>query len=302
MSKKIGKSDIGKSRDRGSRGFKSHIVDKEGNVMLIAEKDIITTPPTNSIKNVAKLMKEHDFRRIPVTDAGTNRLEGMAVAIDILDFLGGGEKYNIIREDYNGNFLSAINCPIHKIMRQSPVFLDKKASIDDVVDIIISEHSSSISIVEDRENKEVIGIVTERDVLPTTDSFGVPVEDVMQKKCITSSPGMMISDVSKVMVRSHFRRLPVILEDNLIGIVTVFDILKFLGYGGFKGIDAEEILSTRIDDVMEKNVITLAPDQDIGEVSKLVRDTGKGGFPIIDDGKLIGIITTSDIIKEIYDK
>ncbi|RLI92486.1 MAG: CBS domain-containing protein [Candidatus Altiarchaeales archaeon] len=297
----IGKSDIGKSMDRGPKEFKTHMVDKEGNVMLIAEKNVITTHPLNSIKNVARLMKEHDFRRIPVTDAGTNRLEGMAVAIDILDFLGGGEKYNIILEDYNGNFLSAINCPINKIMNPDHPFLDRRTSIDDVVDIMMEKRTSAIPIVEDPEVKEVIAIVTERDVLPLADEFGVSIRDAMRKKCITSSPGMMISDVSKIMVRNRLRRLPVILEDELKGIVTVFDVLKFLGYGEFKGINAEEVLSnTRVEEIMEKRVISVDPDQDLALIPKLVKETNIGGFPVVEDGKILGIITTSDVIRKVY--
>ncbi|MBN2014108.1 MAG: CBS domain-containing protein [Candidatus Altiarchaeota archaeon] len=297
----IGKSDIGKSGDRGPREFKSHMAEREGNVIVIAEKNVVTTHPLNSIRNVAKLMEEHDFRRIPITDAGTNRLEGMAVAIDILDFLGGGEKYNIILKDYNGNFLSAINCPISKIMNPNPAYVDKKASIDDVIKIIIKKKTSSIPIVEDLEAKKVIAIVTERDVLPISDAFGLSVKEAMSRKCITSSPGMMISDVSKIMVRNRLRRLPVVREDELIGIITVFDVLRFLGYGEFKGVNAEEVLSkTRVEDIMKKKVITLKPEDDLALVPKLVKETGIGGFPVIKNNKIEGIVTTSDVIRHFY--
>ncbi|RLI94021.1 MAG: CBS domain-containing protein [Candidatus Altiarchaeales archaeon] len=294
--------DIKKSMDRGPREFKSRVVEKEGNVMLVAERNVVTTHPMNSIKNVAKLMKEHDFRRIPVTDAGTKRLEGLAVAIDILDFLGGGRKYNIILKDYNGNFLSAINCPISKIMANA-MYVEKKDKIDDVIEIMMNKRTSAIPIVDNIENRKVIAIVTERDILPTGDEFGISVRESMRKKCITSSLGMRISDVSKIMVRNRLRRLPVILEDRLVGIVTVFDVLKFIGYGEFKGVrgsSVEEILDERVERIMEKDVVTVSPDQDIAEVSTLIKKTGYGGFPVIEDAMLIGIITSSDVIRSIY--
>ncbi len=295
-----GKSDIGKSLDRGSRESKHHAVRKEGNIMLIAERNVVTTHPTNSIKNVAKLMEENDFRRIPVINAGTERLEGMIVAIDILDFLGGGEKYNIIKRDYGGNFLAAINCPIQKIMEERYPFLDNKASIDDVVGIMVKKRASAIPII-DRENEEkVIAIVTERDVLPIADKFGVSVRDVMEKRCITSSLGMMISDVSKIMVRNRLRRIPVIQEDKLKGIVTVFDVLRFLGYGEFHGIEAEDVLSERVEEIMERNVVAINPDEDLAVVSKLIKETNLGGFPVVEEDRLLGIITTTDIIEGIY--
>ena len=105
------------------------------------------------------------------------------------------------------------------------------------------------------------------------------------------------------MVRNRLRRLPVILEDRLVGIVTVFDVLKFIGYGEFKGVrgsSVEEILDERVEGIMEKDVVTVSPDQDIAEVSTLIKKTGYGGFPVIEDTVLIGIITSSDVIRSIY--
>ncbi|OYT53549.1 MAG: CBS domain-containing protein [Candidatus Altiarchaeales archaeon ex4484_2] len=295
--------DINKSRDRGPREFKSHVVKKKGNIMLVAKTDVVSTHPMNSIKNVAKLMKENDFRRIPIVDAGTNRLGGLGVAIDILDFLGGGEKYNIILKDYNGNFLSAINCPINKIMADA-MCVEQTAEVEDVLDIMIEKHTSAIPVVDDVENKKVVAIVTERDILPAGESFDIPVRDVMQTNCITSSLGMRLLDVSRIMVRNRLRRLPVIREDRLIGIVTVFDVLKFVGYGKFHkledSVNVEKTLSERVENIMEEDVVTVKKDQDIADVCNLIKETGFGGFPVVDDGRLEGIITTSDIIRNIY--
>ncbi|MFH1788423.1 MAG: CBS domain-containing protein, partial [Candidatus Altiarchaeota archaeon] len=61
-------SDVHGSRERGPREFKHHFRKKEGDVMVIAEKNVVYTHPGNSIKNVAKLMQDNDFRRLPVTN------------------------------------------------------------------------------------------------------------------------------------------------------------------------------------------------------------------------------------------
>jgi CBS domain-containing protein len=104
------------------------------------------------------------------------------------------------------------------------------------------------------------------------------------------------------MVRNRLRRLPVIAEDELIGIVTVFDVLRFLGYGEFRGMTkAEEILSeTRVEDIMAKKVVTMKPEDDISAVTKAVKEMGIGGFPVVEDGEIVGIVTTSDVISYVY--
>jgi len=278
---------------------KPHFLNKDGNVMCVAEKNVLSTHSLNPVRNVAKIMKDNDVRRLPVTDAGTGRLEGLATAMDILDFLGGGPKYKIIQKDFGGNLIAAINCPIRKIMRDAS-YVDRQASVDDVLKIMIGKHTSAIPVIDDKKNLKVVGIVTERDLLPQGDSFGITVEEVMNTKPIIATPGMMISDVSKIMVRNGFRRLPVILEDKLVGVVTVFDILEFIGYGEFKHADAEEALSERVEEIMRKDVVSVDQDQDIASVAGLIESSGIGGFPVVEGDKLIGIITSSDVIKAAY--
>ena len=294
-------SDVKGSLDRGPREFKSRKVDREGEVMSIANRSVVSTHPANSIKNVATLMQENDFRRIPVTDAGTGRLEGMARAIDILDFLGGGEKYNIITKDYQGNFLSAINCPISKIMAKAS-YVEDTVSVEDVVKIMLERRTSLIPIISDPEEPIVKAIVSERDILPKVRDFGVDVSSVMQTKVITATDGMMLSDVAKIMVRNSLRRLPVIKEDTVVGVVTVFDALGYLSRGEYKGVYAEENLSTRVNEIMEEKVVSVKPTDDLGVVVKLVTETNLGGFPVIDDSRLEGIVTTTDVIRHAYKK
>lgn len=299
MPQRITSSNRGDPRMRKPKGKGPRVSKKEGNIMSIAEKDVVSTHPLNSVKNVARMMKDHDVRRIPVLDAGSKRLLGMATAMDIMDYMGGGPKYNIIVRDYKGNLPAAVNLPIEKIMREA-TFLDKTASVEEAATIMSTKHTSAIPIVEDKKDKKVIAIVTERDVLPQAGYFGITVEEVMKTDPITSSLGMMISDVAKIMVRNGFRRLPVIQEGKLIGVVTVFDVLKFLGYGEFQHSDAEEAFSERVDEIMSRDVITVTEDQDLSDVAKLVKDTGIGGFPVVDKDSLVGIVTTSDIIKAVY--
>jgi CBS domain-containing protein len=279
----------------------SRVAERSGEIMTAASKSIISTHPSNTIKNAAAIMRDSDVRRLPVIHAGSGRLEGMVSAIDILDFLGGGPKYNIIEKDYGGNFLAAVNCPVSKIM-QGAQYLEMKASVEDAVAIILERRSSCIPIIDGEKTMNVVGIITERDILPgdDPDGLGVTVGEVMHKKPITASTGMMLSDVSKIMVRNRLRRLPVILEDGLVGVVTVFDVLGYLEEGHYKGIGAEENLSTRVDEIMEKHVVTVAPEEDLGKVLSLVKESGYGGFPVVKDGKVVGVVTITDILRWIY--
>ena len=126
-----------KSRNRGSVEQETKIPDRDGSIMAIATKDVISIPPSKSIKETAEVMMKHEFRRLPVTDPGSGKLLGFVTVMDILDFLGGGNKFNIIVNKYEDNFLAAINEPIRQIMSRDLIVLSNKDSIEKTIDVML---------------------------------------------------------------------------------------------------------------------------------------------------------------------
>src|SRR5574344_1842639 len=110
---------------------------KDGDIMTLAKKEVISIPPSMSIQKAAELMIDHGFRRLPITDPGSGKILGIVTAMDILDFLGGGNKFNIIEKKHNDNFLSAINEPIRTIMTSDIVAMSHKESINEAVKVMI---------------------------------------------------------------------------------------------------------------------------------------------------------------------
>jgi CBS domain-containing protein len=95
---------IVKSMDRGPIEFKTRASEHDGDVMSIAKREVVTATQSSTIKEAAETMVKNKFRRLPITDPGTGKLRGIVTAMDILDFLGGGDKYKILEEKYEGNF------------------------------------------------------------------------------------------------------------------------------------------------------------------------------------------------------
>ena len=62
---------VRKSRNRGSIEHQTKTPDKDGDIMEIASRDVISIPPSKSIKDTAKVMMEHKFRRLPIADPGS---------------------------------------------------------------------------------------------------------------------------------------------------------------------------------------------------------------------------------------
>lgn len=301
---------IVKSMDRGPLEFKTHTSEHEGDVMSLAKREVVTAPQSATIKEAADTMVKNKFRRLPITDPGTGKLQGIVTSMDILDFLGGGDKYKILEEKYQGNFLAAVNESVKKIMTRKVHVLTDKDSISDAVVKMIKKGVGALPIVDAQD--KIVGIVSERDFVllmagVLTDEL---VEDYMTEKVITTTPGTRIEGASKIMVRNKLRRVPVVGEerktphpekDKIVGIVTATDVIEFLGENkAFNSSgDAEDILNTTITDIMEKEVISTTSRSRLGDVCQIMEDKGMGGLPVVYGDELQGIITESDILRAI---
>ncbi len=292
---------ISQARDRGSLDFSSHISNQTGSVMSIATTEVVTVPPTMTIKGAAETMTKYRFRRLPVTDPGTRKLLGIIGSSDIIDLLGGNQKTRLISEKYGGNFLAAINEAVHEIMVTDVVALPMSASIDEALQEILRSRIGGVVIVDD-ENR-VKGIVTERDFvhLLADKRTGKLVEEYMTRKVITTTPGTTLGDATKIMVRNSFRRLPVVSQGFLEGLLTTRMIIEFIGRNHiFEKIVRnrfDEVLKTRVSEIMSKKVPTVKEGTDLGEVARIIEDTGVGTVCVVEDSRLLGIITERDLLR-----
>jgi CBS domain-containing protein len=290
-----------KAKNRGSLDFKSKVASYEGSIMSIATREVVTIPPTMTIKGAAETMTKYRFRRLPVCDPGTNRLVGIIGSSDIIDFLGGGEKYQIIRKKYGGNFLAAINESVREAMVTDVLTLKTDATIEDVLELMLSTRAGGIVIVD--EDNRVKGIVTERDLvfLLSAKVTGKKVEDYMSRNVVTATPGMTLGDAAKIMVRNSFRRLPVVRQGFLTGLITTRMIIEFIGRNNiFEKIiqnEIDEVLATRVSEIMRENVPTVPIGKDIGEVAEIMESTGIGTVCVVEDSRLLGILTERDIVR-----
>ena len=292
-----------KSMNRGSVEHETKVADYEGEIMTLAKKDVISIPPTKTIKEAAEMMIEHGFRRLPVTHPGSNKLLGIVTAMDILDFLGGGSKFDIIEKKHNDNFLSAINDSVKEIMTREAVSITPKYSIRESVDLMLEKGIGSLPIV-DKEDK-LVGIVTERDFALalagslTTETVG----DIMIKDVITTTPGTPIERCSKIVVRNTLRRIPVVEQGTLIGIVTSTDILRFFGdkemFASMTSNSGLDVLKRKISEIIKPNILVTESNVRLGDLCGLLAEKNIGGVPVVDDDELVGIVTERDILNTV---
>lgn len=288
-------------------------VETDGDIMDIAFKDVITASQSASIIEIVNLMSQKDIRRIPITDPGSGKLLGIVTTMDILDFFGGGKKYNLITNKHQGNFLSAINAPIKEIMTVGVKTMTNKDTIIDTTTLMLEEHIGGLPIVNSDE--EIVGMVTEGDIVKKLVKLcaDLEVQDVMATDLITTTPGTPIEGIAKIMVRNSLRRVPIVGEDQssqsreekLLGFVTASDILKYIGehklFSKLFSNEGEDVVNISVDQLMITDVISVSKYDKLEKVAEVMFESNIRGLPVIDDdtGKIIGIVTIRDLLKAV---
>ena len=269
----------------------------------ISTADVITVSPRMSIIGAVETMAEKGFRRLPVTDQGTGKVLGIVTAGDIINFMGGGEKFNLVSRKHKGNMIAALNDNVREIMSPKVLSVRENARIQDVASLIVEKKCGGIPIVD--SGGVIRGIVTERDILKvmnTNDDYHT-VRDVMTPSPYVTSPDKTVTSVAKEMIAHKFRRLPVVSEDVLFGIITAMDIMKYVGNGGvFKKLvtgNVSDIISVSVREVMSDNLYTTSPGVSKRDAANQMLEKKVGALPVIEDSNLVGVITEFDFVRQL---
>ena len=247
-------------------------------------------------------MTSYGFGRLPIADAGTRRLLGFVTGVDVVDFLGGGIRHNLLRKKYEGKILTAINADIREIMSPRLISIGEKASVEDALKLMYEKNVGGLPVVD--EETRIRALITEHDFakLVAGVNTGIKVEEFMSPTVITANGQMSIEKTTKMMVQQGgFRKLPVVQDSILIGMVTASDIMRYLGSGEAFGKvvtgDIGEVMSQPIKILVRRDLVTTEKDADLGWAAETMMEKGVGALPVMDNGSLLGIITKRDFIR-----
>ncbi|MFH1473319.1 MAG: CBS domain-containing protein [Candidatus Aenigmatarchaeota archaeon] len=114
------------------------------------------------------------------------------------------------------------------------------------------------------------------------------VKDIMSKNVICLSPEDTVSELISLVEKNHIREIPIVENKKLKGIVYSKDIAR-------KNVTNPQ--KTKIAKVVKSHPATVSPDQDINEAAELILKNGLIGLPVVEKGKVVGIISMHDIIN-----
>ena len=115
--------------------------------------------------------------------------------------------------------------------------------------------------------------------------------DIMTTNVITAKKNMLLTDVIALLLRWHISALPVVdYEDKIVGIVSEIDLVNLT----FDGNAAD----TTVEEVMVTDIVSFSPSTQLADLVQTFSKRHLRRVPIIENGKVVGIISRRDILRE----
>jgi len=126
------------------------------------------------------------------------------------------------------------------------------------------------------------------------------IKDVMTRNPVTADSETLVLDAQKIMKENNIRRLPIVDRGKLVGIVTYHDLLE-ASPSPATSLSIHElnylVAKMKVKEIMKRNPVTITPDTPFEEALRLGQEKKIGSFPVVENGKLVGITTESDIVR-----
>ncbi len=169
-------------------------------------------------------------------------------------------------------------------MTQDVVSVEIPGNRDDVLKILKRTGISGVPVIKD---EQIVGIITRKDLLGKPDETQLGL--LMTPDPITIGPDATIADAARLMVRHGIRRLPVVKDHRLVGLLSVSDLILAI---------AQMKCTVPIRDVYTSQTFAIWEETPLRVVGRIMEISGFDAIPILDaDNTLRGIISERDLIR-----
>jgi CBS domain-containing protein len=142
------------------------------------------------------------------------------------------------------------------------------------------------------EKGKYVGMITRRSILRSRLDFTMAKVRPLMQAAPQVSPDMLLGELAKLMIGSGMRQLPLFDKGKLLGFVTDEDVIH-AAVGDEWGRGAVEKVMTRAPHIIEAG-------RSVGAVFGLMRDYGISHVPVMEGGRLVGMVSIEDILENIY--
>ncbi|MBK9272343.1 MAG: CBS domain-containing protein [Saprospiraceae bacterium] len=121
------------------------------------------------------------------------------------------------------------------------------------------------------------------------------VATIMTTQLITVGPEDNLQTVKNILINNRIHHVPVVEGKKLVGLITTYDLFKL-------NVDHKDYERTKVANVMTKKLAFIEPTDKVGTAAEVFMEHLFHALPVIDNGELVGMVTTFDILKYEYNR
>ncbi len=128
----------------------------------------------------------------------------------------------------------------------------------------------------------------------------IKVNDIMNKKLITLHPKDKISQAEEIFKTYKIHHIPIVVSSQLVGILSMGDIFysrKQKSINADKFLNNVDIALMTVEEIMTHNPYCIGPEASITDALNTLESKRVNALPVVEDEKLVGLITTYDLLK-----
>ena len=249
-------------------------------------KDIITVDKDIDLKHVLDLMKKNEITKLPVLE--DKKIIGMVSDNIIAYKLGSIRKKGVPASRLHASSVTDKNIEC----------IPPETEVKTILKNVGKPGPTMLCVTK---GDELLGIITKADLLPLVDSKK-QVKDLMKKKLITVSPDDRVIHARRVMIDEDIARLPVLDNGALIGMISDNEIafaLAQIKRSVPLGKQKKRLEELFVEDIMKKPAVWVKSNITAEEAAKIMLEKNVGVLPLIENDKLIGVISRTDLLNTI---
>lgn len=268
--------------------------EKTSDIWWLFSRQTVSITPRESILNSALLMKNRNFRHLPVL-SGSGKIQGIVSAQDIIDALN----LTLQSSTTAGELKASLEIPVERVMTVQPIVVEPGDGLKEVIKKFCHYNVGALPVVNMLGVVE--GIITLRDLVgligTSSSPMNVQVSEIMNTQVTTAEPEFTLAEAVKLMSERRVRRLPIATgRRELLGVITNKDVLRQVARAANGG-DGPSGFERHVSEFMTTDVITISSESDIRVAANQMTTFGVGGL-VVDDprSERLALLTERDLI------
>ncbi len=286
-------------RSDGTPNWSQRIKKWAGDIESLAKRPVISVQRSSTVMDAAESIASYKVRGLPVLDF--NRVYGVVMATDIVNYLGGGIYYDIIVKRHNSNIFKALSEEkISSIMSKSPTVVFTSESLEKVLELMVSRGIGFIPVVY--EDGEIYGVITEHDIVAMLQDkkTGIKVSSIMSYPIVAIDVDSSLRKVAETMIKFGFRRIILASDSYIEGFISAKNYVSFFGshraFSYLKSTSIDDILNLPATEILDSSFATIDADSDVGEACNTMLSNKIDWLLVVKGEEAIGIVTERDIL------